>query len=78
LAHKAEQNNPQAVAKEKSKSDGVNWFGVKVGSNQPTKGATRAGGVGKYISAKRPLEAAADGEERKKQRKLGFGNFEQW
>jgi len=46
-------------------------------------GAEHNGNVGKYLSLKRPQEAIASagiggGDETKKKRKIGFGNFEGW
>jgi hypothetical protein len=63
--------------------DNVNWFGVKVvGSKQQltTHGVNTSGeGVGKYLNLKRPVDAVATPEEAsKKQRKFGFGEFDQW
>jgi len=79
LAHKTEQSNPSSAPKDNRKTDDINWFGVKVGNtDQPTTGTVATGGVGKYINLKRPLETTAVPDDRKKQRKLGFGDFDQW
>jgi peptidyl-prolyl cis-trans isomerase-like 2 len=57
----------------------VNWFGVKLGAegaiNTPG-GGSGSGGVGKYISLKRPAEAAAVVADHPKKKKTGFGEFE--
>jgi peptidyl-prolyl cis-trans isomerase-like protein 2 len=63
--------------------DNINWFGVKIGAENPKfdfGGGTGSGGVGKYLSLKRPQEAVATKapEEPKKKRKVGFGDFEGW
>lgn len=73
--------------KQEKEGEDVNWFGVKLGLDKPAANGTngsRAGGVGKYLNLKRPLESAAPGqgsvedEEGKKKRKVGFGNFDSW
>jgi len=62
------------------KTDDVNWFGVKIGSENsaPNGGGVNNGGIGKYLNLKRPYEGPIVGEESKKKRKLGFGDFEGW
>ncbi|KAK7059066.1 cyclophilin peptidyl-prolyl cis-trans isomerase Cyp8 [Paramarasmius palmivorus] len=85
LARREENKNgarPMPAA-EKRAGDDTNWFGIKIGAggNGDTSGVS-GGGVGKYLSLKRPQEdsvgQAASQEESKKKRKLGFGNFEAW
>ena len=66
----------------------MNWFGTKLGSGPDLGPGTgevgSAGGVGRYLNLKRPLDGApnpigsASAEECGKKRKLGFGNFEGW
>jgi len=81
LAKKAEAQNSasnQAATAEKKPGDGINWFGVKLGAEGATssaEGGSGLGGVGKYLSLKRPTQTAAPVEHPKK-RKLGFGEFE--
>ncbi|TEB39030.1 peptidylprolyl isomerase-like protein 2 [Coprinellus micaceus] len=82
LARRAEGTKINEAA-EKEKDD-VNWFGLKVGSNNAAFGTGEAGsgGVGKYLSnLKRPVEtpaalSAADSSHKK--RKVGFGDFSGW
>lgn len=80
LAKKAEAQNSasaQPATAEKKPGDGVNWFGVKLGTegaNSTAGGGSGPGGVGKYISLKRPPPTAPVVESKKK--KLGFGGFE--
>jgi hypothetical protein len=55
----------------------VNWFGVKLGAEgakSTAGGGSELGGVGKYLSLKRPPPTAAVVEPKKQ--KLGFGDFE--
>jgi hypothetical protein len=57
----------------------VNWFGFKLGAEGATnsaKGGDESGGVGKYLSLKRPPQTAAVVVEHFKKRKIGFGEFE--
>ncbi|THH04159.1 hypothetical protein EW145_g5730 [Phellinidium pouzarii] len=85
----AEQNGNAAASekeKERKEGDDVNWFGVKLGLDSPTAVGTNgtSGGVGKYLNIKRPLEkgvsgnGAQEGDEGKKKRKIGFGDFDTW
>lgn len=80
LAKKAEAQNSastQPAAVEKKPGDGVNWFGVKLGAEgakSTAGGDSGLGGVGKYLSLKRPPPTAAVVENKKQ--KLGFGDFE--
>ena len=64
------------------KKDEVNWFGVKVGSNNSalTLGEKGSGGVGKYLGLKRPQSSIETtvADDPKKKRRIGFGNFEGW
>lgn len=82
LAKKAEAQSStgtQQESAEKKAGDGMNWFGVRLGtesgSDTTTTGRSGAGGVGKYLNLKRSTQAAAATEPVKK-RKLGFGEFE--
>ncbi|CAA7259947.1 unnamed protein product [Cyclocybe aegerita] len=80
LAKRAEADKPGAALTEEKKDD-VNWFGVKVGSNTSALdfGGPGTGGVGKYLNLKRPLNVpGGGGEDSKKKRKTGFGDFEGW
>jgi peptidyl-prolyl cis-trans isomerase-like 2 len=82
LARKAEANSniPTQVQKsgEATDNDGVNWFGVKVGTGSSAFGSDDVGGVvGKYLSVKRPLGLVPDSDLKKK-RKIGFGDFDGW
>ncbi|KIM47900.1 hypothetical protein M413DRAFT_22481 [Hebeloma cylindrosporum] len=79
LAKRAEKDNTGALVDEKKKDD-VNWFGVKIGSGNSALngGEVDSGGIGKYLNLKRPQEGSSTGEESKKKRKLGFGDFEGW
>lgn len=84
LAKRAEAErattNGQAGTQEKSKDD-INWFGMKVGSVNPTPSSEKTGGasVGKYL-LKRSQDAAEGSVagEPKKKRKAGFGDFAGW
>lgn len=63
----------------KKDNDDINWFGVKVGSENPTT-ETTSGAVGKYLT-KRPRtdpETTNGVDDSKKKRKIGFGNFDGW
>ncbi|KAF9569876.1 peptidylprolyl isomerase-like protein 2 [Agrocybe pediades] len=78
-----EENAKNPVAQE-SKKDDVNWFGTKIGTDNSVlnSGATGDVGVGKYLNLKRPQSSipnsSGTGEEPKKKRKIGFGEFEGW
>lgn len=84
LAKKAEAQSAasnQPTTAEKKPSDGINWFGVKLGTESAistSRGESGLGGVGKYLNQKRSAQiAAATAEhEHPKKRKLGFGEFE--
>ncbi|KIK07418.1 hypothetical protein K443DRAFT_2292 [Laccaria amethystina LaAM-08-1] len=83
LAKRAEAEratNDQAGTQEKSRDD-INWFGVKVGTVNPTFSEEKTGGasVGKYL-LKRSQDAAEGSVlgEPKKKRKVGFGDFAGW
>jgi peptidyl-prolyl cis-trans isomerase-like 2 len=83
LAKKAEAQNSlgtQPATAEKKPGDGMNWFGVKLGAEDATGtsggGGSGLGGVGKYLSLKRPPETAAVVAEHPKRKKTGFGGFE--
>jgi len=83
LARKAgaNSNTPTQVQKpgegaEKDK-DGVNWFGVKVGTGSSAFGSDNVGAVGKYLSVKRPLGSVSESDSKKK-KKIGFGDFDGW
>ncbi|KAJ7630822.1 cyclophilin-like domain-containing protein [Roridomyces roridus] len=79
LARRAEASQGgMEKTKEKKEGDDINWFGVKVGSDAAANTAS-SGGVGKYMNLKRPQEAVAgQGPDSKKQRKTGFGSFDNW
>lgn len=84
LAKRVENEISATPAVEKPKDD-MNWFGTKIGSQNIALNSGRGGGsVGKYLSLKRPQEAAGNmgesGEEVvvKKKQKIGFGNFDGW
>lgn len=82
LAKKAEAQNSagnQQATAEKKPGDGMNWFGVKLGTeiaHDTARGGSETGGVGKYLSLKRPAQTAVATVEHSKKRKLGFGDFE--
>ncbi|KAI0257441.1 cyclophilin-like protein [Lactifluus subvellereus] len=82
LAKKAEAQNSvgnQQATAEKKPGDGMNWFGVKLGTeiaHGTAGGGSGTGGVGKYLSLKRPAQTAVATVEHSKKRKLGFGDFE--
>jgi len=79
LAKKAEHDDSINALKEKENRDKTNWFGVKVGSVDRNSGKESIeGGVGKYLSLKRQSEPAPFSNEAKKQRKIGFGDFDKW
>jgi len=80
LAKRAEKDNAGGLSVEEKKTDDVNWFGVKIGSENsvPNGGGSNSGGIGKYLNSKRLYERSTAGEESKKKRKLGFGDFEGW
>lgn len=81
LAKRAEGDTRVPV---EEKKDEVNWFGVKVGSDNsaPALGEKGNGGVGKYLNLKRPqssIELDITGaDDTQKKRRIGFGNFEGW
>jgi len=78
LAKRAEKDNA-VTSVDETKKDDVNWFGVKIGSgNSALNREADSGGVGKYLNLKRLQESSSAGEESKKKRKLGFGDFEGW
>ncbi|KIJ26133.1 hypothetical protein M422DRAFT_216413 [Sphaerobolus stellatus SS14] len=93
LAHRAEAGKTDAADVEKKKdvgiNDGVNWFGERLGSGEDVLGGKKLGGVGKYLDLKRPREESKPtssvaakgteiGQEAKKRKKLGFGDFDGW
>jgi peptidyl-prolyl cis-trans isomerase-like protein 2 len=86
LARKAGAGQTSQPEKASATKDGddVNWFGVKVGTDNSISASGPVGGVGKYLSLKRPAETKdtasgeAAGEDGKKKRKLGFGDFAGW
>ena len=67
---------------DKKEGDDINWFGLKVGTGSAAFGGGAAGGVGKYLNSKRPLEGSGTtrggGATEAKKRKIGFGEFEGW
>lgn len=83
----AEEEAKTGVKAPKKDTDDMNWFGTKLGSGPDLSsgtGAGSAGGVGRYLNLKRPLDGAPNpigknpAEEGTKKRKLGFGDFEGW
>ena len=75
------------VAASVKKRDDVNWFGVKLGEEKKgtsTSIGSEGAGVGKYLNLGAPAAGskrsadAGGGDDTKKKRKLGFGNFEAW
>jgi peptidyl-prolyl cis-trans isomerase-like 2 len=82
LAKKAEAQNAasnQPATTEKKPGDGMNWFGVKLGTESAMSlagGGSGLSGVGKYLNQKRPAQVAVAPVEHPKKRKLGFGEFE--
>lgn len=84
LAKRAEAEEPTKLQKHAEKGDDINWFGVKVGTDNAAFGVGASGGVGKYLNAKRPLETTGSsavpegGPDVKKRKKVGFGEFEGW
>ncbi|KAG1749881.1 peptidylprolyl isomerase-like protein 2 [Suillus paluster] len=86
LARRAEAQDDSKKVPEKTQGDDINWFGVKVGTGDSAFGGGSAGaGVGKYLGIKRPLDQATPGvqtndigDDAKKKRKIGFGNFDAW
>ena len=79
LAKRAEGETRGPV---EEKKDEINWFGVKVGSNNSTLTLEEngSGGVGKYLGLKRPQRSSETtvAHDAKKKRRIGFGNFEGW
>jgi len=86
LARRAEAQNNSNKPPEKNQGDDINWFGVKVSTGDAAFGGGSAGtGVGKYLGIKRPLDQETTGvpandvgDDAKKKRKIGFGNFDTW
>ena len=74
IAKRAEAEQADKIVDEKR--DDMNWFGEKLGSKDTIFGSGTGGGVGKYLSLKRPI--AVTTIETKKKRKMGFGDFEGW
>ena len=95
LAHQAQAKEGIAVTttpKKQKERDDVNWFGVKIGTDNSIfgTGTTTSNGVGKYLnrnnnnkrardeSVTNGAQAAVVDEDNKKKRKTGFGDFEGW
>ncbi|OJA16217.1 hypothetical protein AZE42_00102 [Rhizopogon vesiculosus] len=84
LARRAEAQDNSNKPPEKTQGDDINWFGVKVGTEDSAfVGGSVTTGVGKYLGVKRPLDQATPGvqdvgDDAKKKRKIGFGNFDSW
>lgn len=88
LARRAEAQDDSKKQPDKIQGDDINWFGVKVGTGDSAFGGGAAGvgvGVGKYLGVKRPLDQVTPGiqandvgDDAKKKRKIGFGNFDSW
>lgn len=85
LAKRAESGSGAAKPPEKKLGDDTNWFGVKVGMGNSIASEANVGkGVGRYLGLKRQLEEQ-ETESRngaidrvKKQKHVGFGNFDNW
>ncbi|KAF7310815.1 Cyclophilin-type peptidyl-prolyl cis-trans isomerase [Mycena chlorophos] len=80
LARKKEAESGVAPVAQKKDGDDMNAFGVKLGTGGSAFGAASGGGVGKYMNLKRSQAAIGEqgGSETKKQRKTGFGSFDNW
>jgi peptidyl-prolyl cis-trans isomerase-like protein 2 len=84
LARRAEAQDNSNKPPEKTRGDDINWFGVKVGTEDSAfVGGSASTGVGKYLGVKRPLDQVTPsipdvGDDAKKKRKIGFGNFDSW
>lgn len=84
LAKRAESEQAGDKRAQKRDGDDINWFGIKVGADGKAggPGGGVGGGVGKYLNtAKRPLGGGLSdigGDDAKKKRKIGFGDFEGW
>jgi len=84
LARRAEAQDNSNKPPEKTPGDDINWFGVKVGTGDSAfVGGSASTGVGKYLGVKRSLDQATPsipnvGDDAKKKRKIGFGNFDSW
>ncbi|KAF9787205.1 cyclophilin-like domain-containing protein [Thelephora terrestris] len=84
----AEEEAKTGMKAPKKDTDDMNWFGTKLGAGPdlgPETGSSgSAGGVGRYLNLKRPLDGPPNPfgkipvEEGAKKRKLGFGDFEGW
>ena len=87
LAKRAEaEENAKSQKIPEKKGDDINWFGVRVGTNNAAFGdGATSGGIGKYLKesgGKRRLDEALterlDGQEKKKKPKIGFSDFDAW
>ena len=90
LAHQTQSKDGSATSptERKKERDDVNWFGVKIGTDNTIFGGGGGSGVGKYLNVNsankrgRDSGAANNGadvdEDSKKKRKTGFGNFDGW
>ncbi|CAE6456152.1 unnamed protein product [Rhizoctonia solani] len=76
LQHQSQSGDPNKKRRVETLEDSMTWFGQKVGEEQ--KGGTSQGGVGKYLKLDAPVSVARGGDEGKKKRKTGFGNFDNW
>lgn len=69
---------------DKKPGDDINWFGVKVGMGDANASDASVGeGVGRYLGLKRQLEQETESRSEavdrvKKQKHIGFGNFDNW
>lgn len=82
LARQAEASEEPKTT-QKTPGDDLNWFGVKVGASDGLSSSLAGTGIGKYLGGKRLLEVEGDnkvspGDEPKKKKRLGFGDFEGW
>ncbi|KAG8883640.1 Peptidyl-prolyl cis-trans isomerase cyp8, partial [Tulasnella sp. 403] len=90
LAKKLEKQAAGPTDAKPTRADDVNWFGEKIGKVGSATSAGSGGSVGKYLgaaptgplkrSAAPSITATTDNvsEDKKKKRKLGFGDFDSW
>ena len=79
LAKRAENDKNSEIERQKPKDD-TNWFGTKVGARSLSDngGGNSGAGVGKYLDLKRRQDTTPAGDQVKKKRKIGFGDFDGW
>ncbi|ELU41067.1 hypothetical protein AG1IA_04904 [Rhizoctonia solani AG-1 IA] len=77
LEHQSQSGDANKKRRAETLEESMTWFGQKVGEEQ--KGGVGQGGVGKYLKLEAPVSVAkGGGDEGKKKRKTGFGNFDNW